>query len=115
MGTVYSAVRDDAEYDKKVAIKLIHHEMASAALRRRFQHERQALASLEHPYITRLIDGGTSDDGVPYLVMEFVDGEPIDRYADRRRLSVTDRLRSAKPPRGCSAKSAKPFITRTKT
>ncbi|MCA9556787.1 MAG: serine/threonine protein kinase, partial [Myxococcales bacterium] len=61
--------------------------------RRRFWAERQILASLEHPYIARLYDGGATDDGLPYLVMEYVEGAPLDRYCDRQGLSVEERIR----------------------
>jgi len=93
MGKVYLASRADAEYDKRVAIKLIRWGMDDPELRRRFLGERQILARLEHPYIARLLDGGTTDDGVPYVVLDYVEGEPIDRYCERRRLTVEERLR----------------------
>ncbi|HET9267048.1 MAG TPA: protein kinase, partial [Vicinamibacterales bacterium] len=70
MGAVYRGVRDDDEYRKQVAIKLVKRGMDTDSLLRRFRHERQILASLEHPHIARLLDGGTTDDGLPYLVME---------------------------------------------
>ncbi len=79
MGAVYEAKRVD-DYEKKVAIKIIKQEFDSDFARSRFQQERQVLATLEHPYICRLLDGGESVDGSPYLVLEFVDGEPIHRY-----------------------------------
>ena len=91
MGIVYRAVRDDEEYDKEVAIKVALAVWASSDLRRRFLHERQILASFEHPNIARLLDGGTTEDGTPYVVMEFVSGEPIDEWVakhtpSRRRM-----------------------------
>ncbi len=92
MGTVFRAVRDDDHYQQRVAIKLIRLGTMTASMRRRFHQERQALAQLEHAYITRLIDGGATNDGVPYLVMELVDGLRIDAHCDQRRLSITDRL-----------------------
>jgi len=92
MGTVYESERVSAEFDQKVALKLLRRGIFGPDMRRRFQAERQTLANLEHPFITRLIDGGTTQDGLPYLVMEYVDGEPIDRHCDQRRLSVRDRL-----------------------
>jgi len=70
---VYSAVRDDDQYQKEVAIKLIRNPGA-AFLIKRFQYERQILASLEHPCIARFLEGGTTDDGIPYLVMEYIKG-----------------------------------------
>ena len=92
MGIVYEAVRDDAEFHKRVAIKLVHLDIDDSAGIDRFRSERQILAELEHPNIARLLDGGTTDEGVPYLVMEYVDGEPIDRFVSQRKLSRTDRL-----------------------
>jgi len=93
MGAVYGAVRADDEYEKEVAIKLVRLGADDPDIRRRFLTERQILASLDHPNIARLLDGGTSDDGLPYVVMERVEGEPIDVYCDGRRLSVDERLR----------------------
>ena len=83
MGTVYLALRADDAFRKEVAVKLLQPGMGSALVRR-FQSERQILATLEHPAIARLLDGGTAADGRPYLVMEYIDGLPIDRYCDRR-------------------------------
>jgi serine/threonine-protein kinase len=91
--TVYLAVRDDREFERQVAIKLIRRGMDSEEILARFRDERQILARLDHPYIARLFDGGTTEDGLPYFVLERVEGLPIDEYCDRRRLSVTDRLR----------------------
>jgi eukaryotic-like serine/threonine-protein kinase len=93
MGAVYLAVRDDDEYRKEVAVKLIKRGMDTEDVIRRFRHERQILASLDHPHIARLLDGGTSEDGLPYFVMEHIAGEPIDRYCDRHSLSIAARLR----------------------
>ena len=93
MGVVYRAVRDDGEYHKQVAVKLIRGGLAGHDVLRRFQRERQVLANLDHPNITRLLDGGAAADGRPYLVMEFVDGQPIDRYCRERRLDRSQRLR----------------------
>lgn len=93
MGTVYLAARADQHFDKQVAVKLIRPGMDTADIVRRFRNERQFLAGLEHPNIARLIDGGvTEHDGRPYLVMEYVEGTPLDRYCDDHRLSITDRL-----------------------
>jgi non-specific serine/threonine protein kinase/serine/threonine-protein kinase len=92
MGEVYRAVRVDGQFDQQVAIKLVRAGMGSAFVFERFLHERQILASLDHPNIARLLDGGTTD-GVPYLVMELIEGERIDAYCQARRLSVSDRLR----------------------
>jgi non-specific serine/threonine protein kinase/serine/threonine-protein kinase len=91
MGSVFLARRADESYDKHVAIKLIAAEHASEDLRARFTLERRILASLEHPNIARLIDGGALD-GKPYIVMEYVDGIPVTTYADRARLSVRERI-----------------------
>jgi serine/threonine protein kinase/Tfp pilus assembly protein PilF len=93
MATVYLAVRADDQYQKRVAIKLIHPGLANDALCRRFRSERQALAALDHPNIVKLLDGGTTEDGLPYLVMDYVDGQPIDGYCDQRQLTVEERLR----------------------
>lgn len=92
MGTVYLGERDDETYRKRVAIKLVHAHPGDPLWLRRFQRERQALAVLEHPGITRLIDGGMTDGGCPYLVMEYVEGEPIDAYCTARNLGVRERL-----------------------
>jgi serine/threonine protein kinase/tetratricopeptide (TPR) repeat protein len=99
MGAVYRAQRDDAAFEKEVAIKLIR--PAGAARDRtswgehlaRFQQERRTLALLDHPNIARLLDGGTTDDGTPYLVMDFIEGLSIAGYCDERRLSTPLRLR----------------------
>jgi serine/threonine-protein kinase len=92
MGTVYLAARADDQYRKQVAIKLIAAGGESAEIRRRFLAERQILASLDHPNIARLFDGGVTEAGAPYFVMEYVDGVPIDQYCDSGRLSVDARL-----------------------
>jgi eukaryotic-like serine/threonine-protein kinase len=92
MGTVYLAVRDDDEFQRRVAIKVIKPGLNSDEIRRRFRTERQILASLDHPNIARLLDGGTTDDGVSYFVMEYVEGMPIDAYCDSRRLNLSERL-----------------------
>ena len=93
MGAVYRAVRDDDEYQKQVAIKLIQAGKDSAFVVSRFRNERQILASLDHPNIARLLDGGTTSDGAPYVVMELIEGEPIDDYCDHHRLPTSERLR----------------------
>ncbi len=91
MGSVYLAHRADDTYQRQVAIKLL--DGASEAMVRRFRSERQILASLDHPYIARLFEGGETPAGRPHLVMEYFDGAPIDEYCDQQRLSVEDRLR----------------------
>jgi eukaryotic-like serine/threonine-protein kinase len=93
MGTVYLAERADEAFRQQVAIKLVPWALATPEARHRFQAERQTLAGLEHPHIARLVDGGETADGLPYLVMEFVDGEPIDAYCGRHGLDVEQRLR----------------------
>jgi serine/threonine protein kinase/tetratricopeptide (TPR) repeat protein len=93
MGAVYLAHRADGQYEQKVAIKLIKRGMDTDLVLERFRAERQILASLDHPNIARLIDGGTTDDGRPYFVMEYIEGKPIDEYADAQRLTVPERLR----------------------
>jgi serine/threonine protein kinase len=92
MGTVYDAERADDAYKQRVAIKLVQQMAVHPQLRTRLRAERQILANLDHPYIARLIDGGETGNGVPYLVIEFVDGQPIDRYCDTHKLGVHERL-----------------------
>jgi tetratricopeptide (TPR) repeat protein len=93
MGAVYLAVRDDDQYQKRVALKLVKRGMDTADIVRRFRHERQILASLDHPNIAKLLDGGATPDGLPYFVMEYIEGEPITDYCDSHRLSTIERLR----------------------
>lgn len=92
MGSVYLAERTDGAYTKQVAIKLVRPGMNSAEFLERFRHEREILASLDHPNIARLIDGGSTEEGVPYFVMEYVEGQPINRWCDDRKLNVSQRL-----------------------
>lgn len=92
MGEVYRATRADGAYDKQVAIKLVRLGFDSRDLLERFRHERQILATLDHPNIARLLDAGTTDDGVPYLVMELIEGTPIHQYCDEKELSIAERL-----------------------
>jgi tetratricopeptide (TPR) repeat protein len=93
MGAVYRAVRDDDQYLKEVAVKLVRHGFETPALFARFREERQILASLEHPYIARLLDGGVTSDNGPYLVMELIAGVPITQYAAQHDLPLEARLR----------------------
>ena len=93
MGSVYLAERADERFDHRVAIKVLHSSQADADLVRRFQAERQTLANLDHPNIARLLDGGETESGIPYLAMDYVDGIPIDDYCDSHCLSVEERLR----------------------
>ncbi len=92
MGEVYLARRIDAEFEQRVAIKLIRTGQDSAAVVSRFKAERQILAGLDHPNIARLLDGGRTSEGQPYFVMEYVPGPPITRYCDEKRLSIRHRL-----------------------
>ena len=98
MGTVYLAVRADDQYQKQVAIKLVRRGMETTQSVERFRHERQILASLEHSYIARLLDGGSSKlagflDETPYLVLEYIEGESIYEYCDHHQLNTADRCR----------------------
>lgn len=92
MGEVWLAERDDGQFEQTVAIKLVRTGLGAGALLPRFRQERQMLARLNHRNITRLLDGGISPDGRPYLVMEWVDGQPILEYADRHHLDIRARL-----------------------
>ena len=92
MGVVYRAVRDDGAFQREVAVKLIVHHAISSEARRRLGVERQILAGLDHPWIAQIFDGGTSDEGVSYMVMEYIDGEPIDQYCDRAELTLQQRI-----------------------
>jgi non-specific serine/threonine protein kinase/serine/threonine-protein kinase len=92
MGVVFEAVREDV--GKTVAVKLVRHgRLASPEQLRRFRLEQRVLAQLEHANVARLLDAGVTDSALPYLVMEYVEGQPIDRYCDARRLGVEQRLR----------------------
>ena len=93
MGVVYLAERVDGEFRREVAIKLLRNSPDAEELHRRFIGERQILASLSHPNIAQLLDGGTTDGELPYLVMEYVDGLPITAYCDRHGLDIAARLR----------------------
>lgn len=92
MGAVYLAGRSDESFDRQVAIKVIGRSLDSADALRRFLAERQTLAGLDHPNIARLIDGGATPDRLPYFVMEYVDGEPIDKYCRAHGLDLDARL-----------------------
>jgi len=93
MGSVYRAVRADDLYKRDVAIKIIRRGMNNEFIVRRFRHERQALAALDHPNVAQLLDGGLTEDGLPYFVMEFIEGQAIDIYCDDQRLDTEARLR----------------------
>jgi tetratricopeptide (TPR) repeat protein len=92
MGSVWLAERADQQFDQRVAIKLIRRGMDTDELLHRFRRERQLLAGLNHPNIARLLDGGATEDGRPFFVMEYVDGTPIDCWCDDHRLSIAQRL-----------------------
>jgi serine/threonine protein kinase/tetratricopeptide (TPR) repeat protein len=93
MGAVYLAERADEQYEKQVAVKLLPLGLGSAAARERFVAERRVLAQLEHPGIARLVDAGVAEDGTPYFIMEYVEGEAITSYCDRTGCDVAARLR----------------------
>src|SRR5215472_14565360 len=82
MGVVYLAVRDDGAFRKNVAVKLLKGTHATADLIQRFHQERQVLANLDHPHVARILDGGQTADGLPYYVMEYVEGLPLDQFCD---------------------------------
>ena len=92
MSRVYLGVRADDAFRKQVAIKLVKRGMDYEFILRRFRNERQIMASLDHPNVARLLDGGTTEDGVPYFVMEYIPGRPIDRHCDEYKLPVRQRL-----------------------
>jgi serine/threonine protein kinase/tetratricopeptide (TPR) repeat protein/TolB-like protein len=92
MGTVYRAVRADEPGSRPVAIKVVRPGMDTGHILRRFENERQILAGLEHPNIARLFDAGTTADGLPYFVMEYIEGKPLDEYCDAQKLTVRQRL-----------------------
>src|SRR5687767_11370961 len=93
MGAVYLAVRDDEQFHMEVAIKLLKRGMDTDFMLSRFRQERQILANMEHPFIARLLDGGATDDGLPFFVLEYVDGLPITKYCAAKNLDLNERLR----------------------
>jgi serine/threonine-protein kinase len=93
MGAVYLAERADGQYEQQAALKVIKRGTDTEEVTRRFRYERQILARLEHPNIARLLDGGTTPEGLPYFVMEYVAGEPLDAYCTRCQASLKERLR----------------------
>jgi non-specific serine/threonine protein kinase/serine/threonine-protein kinase len=93
MGAVYLAARVDKIFEKQFALKIIKRGMDSDAIVKRFVMERQILANLDHPNIARMIDGGTTDEGLPYFVLEYIEGATITRYCDERHLNTIDRVR----------------------
>jgi predicted Ser/Thr protein kinase len=92
MGVVYLARRADGSFQMSAAVKVLNTPFASEELQKRFRQERDILAKLAHPNIARLLDGGTTDDGLPYLVMELVNGQPLTEWCDERRASIGERL-----------------------
>ena len=96
MGTVYLANRADGQFNQKVALKVIRKDVLSAELRKRFTEEQRILAGLNHDNIARLYDGGVTPEGLPYLIIEFVEGIPIDKYCDHKKLSVRERIKLLK-------------------
>lgn len=93
MGAVYLAVRNDGEISQRVAIKLLRREFNAARIREMFDREREIHSRLEHPNIARVIDAGSTDDDIPFLVMEYVDGQPIDQHCRDRRVGIIERLK----------------------
>lgn len=93
MGSVFLAVREDDAFEQRVAVKLLPAHLLRGDAMARFAEERRILASIEHPYVARLIDGGSTADGTPYLAMEYVEGVPVDRYCDKNDLDIRERLR----------------------
>ena len=108
MGTVYRAVRDDDAFRKTVALKLVRGGRHSDYFERRFRQERQILARLQHPNIATVLDGGTAEDGQPYLVMEYVEGQPITGFCAARGMGTRER-------RPCSVRCAAPSSTPIRT
>jgi eukaryotic-like serine/threonine-protein kinase len=92
MGAVYLAERADQQFKKYAAIKLVKRGMDTDYILRHFRNERQILANFDHPNIARLLDGGSTESGLPYFVMEYVEGKPIDQYCDENKLNITQRL-----------------------
>ena len=93
MGTVFLALRDNGTFRKSVAVKILRRDQATAELFERFQQERQVLANLDHANIARILDGGQTADGLPYYVMEYVEGLPLDKFCDQRQLDLEGRVK----------------------
>lgn len=93
MGAVYLAARADGKFEQRVAIKMLKREFNTEKIRRTFKREKEILATLAHPNIATLLDAGTTPDGIPYLVMEYVKGDPIDEFCRSRKLSLNARLK----------------------
>ena len=92
MGRVFLAVRDDAGFEQRVALKVLRAGLVDDLTRRRFLEERRVLARLSHPHIARLYDGGLGPDGEPWYAMEYIDGAPLTEWCDARKLSIAARL-----------------------
>ncbi len=92
MGAVYLAARADDSFDKRVAIKVVHSASGTEEILQRFRYERQILATLDHPNIAKLLDGGGTEDGLPYFVMEYLERVPIGEYCLSKTLSVKERI-----------------------
>lgn len=92
MGAVFLAERDDGQFRQEVAVKIIRQTLADSEIINRFKRERQILASLNHPNIAKLLDGGVTADGLPFLAMEYVAGEPITEFAEKNCLNIEERL-----------------------
>jgi len=110
MGTVYLAVRADEQYESEAAIKLVRPGFDTDFIFRRFRRERQILATMQHPNIARLLDAGTTEDHLPYLVMEYVKGSWITDYAESHRLTVESRVRLFLPVCAAVAYAHRAFI-----
>ena len=112
MAVVYLAERDDQDFRKTVAIKMVRPGPNAEEIYRRFRNERQTLAALDHPYIVRLLDGGSTAEGLPYLVMDYVEGLPVDQYCDQHELPIDTRLDLFQPsaPRCITLTKNRSFI-----
>ena len=108
MGEVYLAARADGAYEKQVAIKLAPIEATTPELVARLRTERQILAALAHPNIAMLLDGGTTEEGLPYFVMEYVEGEPLDTFCEERALPIERRLRLSRTGAPSTTRRATP-------
>lgn len=93
MGAVYLAARTDGKFEQRVAIKMLKRELNIEKIRRNFAREKEILATLSHPNIATLLDAGTTDDGIPYLVMEYIEGISVDEFCRQRNLSLNARLK----------------------
>lgn len=93
MGAVYLAERSDGKFEQKVAVKLLRRELNVGVIRSKFEQEKEILAKLHHPNIASLLDTGTTTDGLPYLVMEYVEGVPVDKFCEAEHLSLKERLK----------------------